>query len=82
VFNWFKKKSNTPPPLQVDMHSHLLPGLDDGVKTFEEAVTILRHFKGLGYHKIITTPHVMADIYRNTSESILRKCEELRTLIR
>ena len=83
MFNWLKKKNdNNPPALQVDIHSHLLPGLDDGVKTFEEALTILRHFKALGYKKVITTPHVMSDIYRNTSESILEKSKALSLMIK
>ncbi len=64
-------------PLIVDIHSHLLPGLDDGVKTFEESWEIIRRFEDLGYHKLITTPHIMNDYYRNTPSVILSKKEEL-----
>jgi protein-tyrosine phosphatase len=82
VFNWFRKKAIAPgPPLHVDLHSHLLPGLDDGVKSFEESIDILRQFSTLGYRKVITTPHVMSDAYRNTRAMILAKRDELRDRI-
>lgn len=64
------------------MHSHLLPGLDDGVSTLEEAAQIIETFLQLGYSRIITTPHVMSDAYRNTPETILGKLEELRDYLR
>jgi tyrosine-protein phosphatase YwqE len=64
------------------MHSHLLPGLDDGVTTLEQAEEIILNFQKLGYSRIITTPHVMSDVYRNTPESILEKLEELRNHLR
>lgn len=53
---------HTPGPdmsaLSVDIHSHLLPGIDDGVKNLEESVALIRKYAGLGYKKLITTPHV------------------------
>jgi protein-tyrosine phosphatase len=58
--------------LKCDVHSHLIPGIDDGVKTLHESIAILEGFKDLGYQKIITTPHVMSDFYRNSSSTILR----------
>jgi protein-tyrosine phosphatase len=75
VLNWFKKNNKIPTtsPLTVDIHSHLLPMLDDGVKTLEESEEIIRRFQNLGYKKIITTPHVMSDAYRNSPEDILEK---------
>jgi len=79
VFNWFKKKSIPGEhSLFTDVHSHLLPGLDDGVQSFEQAEEIIRYFQHLGYKKIITTPHVMSDAYRNTRAGILAKLAELR----
>lgn len=60
------------------MHSHLLPGLDDGVATFDDAEQIVRRFVELGYTRIITTPHVMSDAYRNTPEGIHARLGELR----
>src|SRR5687768_7113243 len=64
------------------MHSHLLPGLDDGVKSLEESLTVISYFKDLGYKKLITTPHVMSDIYRNSTESILQKLAEVKNYLR
>jgi protein-tyrosine phosphatase len=83
VFNWFKKRTtHTGPPLTVDLHSHLLPELDDGVKSFDESIEILQHFSRLGYRKIITTPHVMSDAYRNTPAMIFEKRDRLQALLR
>ncbi|MCS6967510.1 MAG: CpsB/CapC family capsule biosynthesis tyrosine phosphatase [Cytophagales bacterium] len=64
-------------PIVIDMHSHLLPGIDDGVQSFEQALDILRQFEQLGYKKLIITPHVMSDYYRNTPEIIFRKLDQL-----
>jgi tyrosine-protein phosphatase YwqE len=80
VLSWFKRKKSYPEvnSLTVDIHSHLLPALDDGVKTVEEAAEIILRFEKLGYKKIITTPHVMSDAYRNTPEVILEKLKVLK----
>nr|PZN56241.1 MAG: capsular biosynthesis protein [Bacteroidota bacterium] len=79
MLGWLKRKRLVlGDALITDMHSHLLPGLDDGVKTLEEAEAIVRVFKQLGYRKLITTPHVMQDHYRNTPEDILTRLNELR----
>ncbi len=74
----FSKKQNTPADLSIlrtDMHSHLIPGIDDGSKTLDETIAILYKFKELGYKKVITTPHIMSDFYRNTPEIILNGLE-------
>lgn len=68
-------------PLEVDIHSHLLPGIDDGVDSLEESVDILRCMSELGYRKVITTPHIMGDFYPNTPEIINAKLEEVRLAI-
>jgi protein-tyrosine phosphatase len=79
VLRWFKKKDTArSTPLTTDLHSHLLPALDDGVQTFEQAEEIIREFQRLGYTKLITSPHVMSDSYRNTTEGILARLDELR----
>lgn len=53
------------------MHSHLVPGVDDGVKTIEESLTLIKSFEKLGYQRLITTPHISESYYPN-SESDLR----------
>ncbi len=69
-------------PFRVDIHSHLLPSLDDGVKTFEESLVIIQGLKKLGYSKIITTPHILQEYYPNTPESINSKLTELKAILR
>ena len=81
MFSFFKKKLYSS-SLKVDIHSHLLPSLDDGVKTVEESLSIIRHFESLGYKKLITTPHVMADVYRNTAEDIQNKLTLIQSVLK
>jgi tyrosine-protein phosphatase YwqE len=61
----------------VDLHSHLLPGIDDGAPDLAASLYLIKGFVDLGYRKIITTPHVMSDFYRNTSSIIRSKCDEV-----
>lgn len=85
----FGKKENEPdyPAIEdlsqvaVDMHSHLIPGIDDGVKNIEESLDMIRGFAELGYKKLITTPHVMSDYYRNTPEIILSGRDQVRKAV-
>ncbi|WP_243900162.1 MULTISPECIES: tyrosine-protein phosphatase [Hymenobacter] len=65
--------------LVVDMHSHLLPGIDDGAATVEHSVELLREMQELGYRKLIMTPHVMGDFFRNTPATIRAALTQLRT---
>lgn len=72
----FSKKEAHKTPIdlsvfKVDMHSHLIPGIDDGSKSMDETIAMLAKFESLGFKKIITTPHIMSDYYRNTPEIIL-----------
>lgn len=64
-----EKKENIP-RLKVDIHSHLIPGIDDGSQSMEESLMLLRGIEGLGYKKVVTTPHIMADAYKNTPDGI------------
>jgi protein-tyrosine phosphatase len=77
------KKSETPDLsfLGVDMHSHLLPGLDDGLKTIEETVDYIRQLQQMGYKKLVCTPHIMSDMHPNTPETILPKLDIVREAI-
>jgi tyrosine-protein phosphatase YwqE len=68
--------------VKVDMHSHLIPGIDDGSKTLEESIQLIRVFKEMGYKKIITTPHVMSDYYKNTPAIIHEGLENLRQALK
>ncbi|MFZ2907176.1 MAG: CpsB/CapC family capsule biosynthesis tyrosine phosphatase [Cyclobacteriaceae bacterium] len=79
MLSWFNKSRTQAGILPVvDVHSHLLSNLDDGVQSLEEAEKIILRFQQLGYKKLITTPHVMSDSYRNSNQTILEKCNELQ----
>ena len=64
--------------LGADMHSHLLPGLDDGAETLAHSLDLLRALRALGYRKLIMTPHIMGDFFKNTPESIRAALQLLR----
>jgi len=64
--------------LGADMHSHLLPGIDDGSPDIETSLQLIRGLTELGFKKLITTPHVMQDMYPNKKADILQKYELLK----
>lgn len=66
-----------PEGLCVDIHSHLIPGIDDGVKTLEESVEIILALKNQGFKKLITTPHIMWHRFPNTKEIIVNGCKKV-----
>lgn len=68
--------------LKTDMHSHLIPGIDDGAPDIETSLQLIGGLHALGYRKIITTPHVMGDMYRNTSQVILERLEWVRNTVK
>ena len=74
MFSFFKKKeavvSRNYGSIMVDMHSHVLPGIDDGAQNVGQSIELIRKMMEVGIRKIIATPHVMADYYRNTPETI------------
>ena len=80
IFSFFKKKEEKKrgPILTIDLHSHLIPGIDDGSQSMEESLILLRGMENLGYTKVITTPHIMIDAYRNTPEIIRSGLNALR----
>lgn len=75
MFSFFRKKSITPAsapvfPFDTDMHSHILPGIDDGSPDIETSLQLVRGLYSLGIRKAVATPHIIADLYRNTPETI------------
>jgi protein-tyrosine phosphatase len=83
-FNRKKVPSSGLGILRCDVHSHLIPGIDDGSPDMETSIRLIRGLIGLGYQKIITTPHINVDIFPNTP-AIIRSgqivvTEELRRL--
>ena len=75
IFDLFKSNKNKLSDfsfLTTDFHSHLVPGIDDGAKTLEDSVHLIKELYQLGFRNIITTPHVMSGMYENKSEDILK----------
>lgn len=61
----------------VDIHSHILPGIDDGAKNTPESIKLIKGLKALGVKQFMPTPHVMQDFYPNTDETIGNAYNEL-----
>ncbi len=62
----------------TDVHSHALPGLDDGAESMAQSLAMIRELQQLGYQKLILTPHIMGDFYKNTTSDIKTKMAELQ----
>lgn len=56
--------------LQTDIHSHVLPGIDDGAKDVAESIELLRGLKNMGFEHCIATPHISQEHYQNTPQTI------------
>ena len=73
MFSFFQKNSylrDIVPPNYIDIHSHLLPGIDDGAQTLEQSYDLINGLTEIGFSQIITTPHIMHNVYENSFESI------------
>ena len=67
--------------LSTDLHSHLIPGIDDGAKDLEESLDLVRSLHDLGYRRLVTTPHTMMHRFPNTTDDILRGLDLLREAV-
>lgn len=65
----------------VDIHSHLLPGIDDGAKTITDTSKLAKSFQEIGVSQFITTPHISHYVWNNSPEAIIAKHEETRLLL-
>lgn len=72
MFNFFSKKSQEEPRLffKTDIHSHVVPGIDDGSPSVERSVELVSRMQKWGLEKLIITPHVTQDTFENTPEII------------
>ena len=88
MLKWFsnnKKKTFEPldfSVLKTDIHSHFIPGIDDGAPDMETSISLIKKMKELGFSKVITSPHVMSDFYQNSSEIILKGLADVREELR
>ncbi len=86
MLNLFNNKKNIPVYpgfswLAQDIHSHILPGIDDGSPDVETSIQLLRSLSGAGITKFICTPHIISDMYRNTPETINRALALLKKAV-
>ncbi len=77
---WGKKESDVfdYSLLKADIHSHLIPGIDDGAPDLATSVEMINGLIHLGFKKLITTPHIMQDMYPNKRDDILKRYEALK----
>ncbi|OQP49438.1 tyrosine-protein phosphatase [Niastella populi] len=81
MFSIFKKKKRARIDLSglvTDMHSHLLPGIDDGSPDTDTSLQLISGLQELGYRKFITTPHILWDVYQNDANTIGAAYQELQ----
>lgn len=70
MFSFFKNNIKNeevlPLPFTTDIHSHILPGIDDGSPDIKTSLSLIQGLYDLGIRKTIATPHIIGDLYRNT----------------
>jgi tyrosine-protein phosphatase YwqE len=80
MFSFFKKRSPSHSGflnLTRDIHSHILPGIDDGSPDVETSLTLVKGLIALGITDTVATPHIIGDLYRNNAESIQQALHKL-----
>ena len=83
MFNLFKKTkkeiyTGEPFPVRTDIHSHILAGIDDGSPDIETSLKLVKGLYDLGYRRLVATPHVIGDYYKNNPTIINRELEVLK----
>ncbi len=87
MFSFLKgSKSKSPQAVSLaaiesDWHCHILPGIDDGSQNEEQSLEMLHYYVQMGIKKIVATPHVRADFYKNTHETITAASQKVQNLI-
>jgi len=88
MFNFFKKITNTNDkstvrqlPVTTDIHSHILPGIDDGSPDIDTSLRLVKGIYDLGIRKTVATPHIIADLYRNTPATISSALDQLKAAV-
>ena len=83
---FFFKKNKTVlkdliPENHIDIHSHLLFGIDDGAKTFDDSLSLTSAMIDFGVKEFITTPHIIQHVWENNAEIITTKEKEVVSLL-
>jgi protein-tyrosine phosphatase len=85
MFSFFfktnEKKTFLFSSLGTDIHSHLLPSIDDGAQNMEDTLSLIRSLVEMGYKRLITTPHIMSDVYQNNQTNILGQLALVRAAL-
>lgn len=85
MFSIFNKKHDDALDLsflKVDMHSHLLPNLDDGLVNMDETIAFVKSMQKLGYKKLICTPHILPHVHNNSPQTIIPRLNEVRLALK
>lgn len=79
MFSFFQKKQFLVDQLNgfVDIHNHILPGVDDGAKNVSDSISIIKGFSEFGVTNFICTPHIMHNYYDNTPKTIKKAYKKL-----
>ena len=64
--------------LVTDVHSHLVPRVDDGAPDMASALGLISRLHQMGFERLVTTPHIMSDLYPNTPEILQPRFNELK----
>jgi len=81
LFSFFKNKPTLKeliPSNYVDIHSHLLPGIDDGAQTFSDTLGLIKSLQKIGVSQFVTTPHITPHVWDNTKENILALADQTK----
>lgn len=84
MLSFFKKKEFSVTDFSqigLDIHAHLIPGIDDGSDSIETSLQLIRALQQLGYIQLYATPHVLSDLYPNTKANILEGLEKLKKAV-
>lgn len=65
----------------IDIHSHILPGIDDGAKNIQDTINLTKSLEGFGISQFVTTPHISHYIWDNTPQTILNNYTETKQLL-
>ena len=65
----------------IDLHCHYVPGIDDGARTLQEGTDMLRALHGLGFSRVLATPHTRPGMFDNTRATISEAFEQFKTSV-
>jgi protein-tyrosine phosphatase len=66
----------------IDIHCHILPGVDDGAQSLSDSLNMARKAVEQGIHKIVATPHHLTSSYENPKQSIIDRVKDLNAALR